>query len=95
VILISDTGMISNQQPSITTGLRGLSYVEVELQVQTATYIRIVRWCRCQSINVFGKMIASLHDENNHITIPGFYDNVEELSGGRAEMAKAPFSLKI
>ena len=46
-------------------------------------------------INVLTKMIASLHDENNHITIPGFYDKVEELSAAeRAEMAKAPFSLE-
>lgn len=95
VILISDTGMISNQQPSITTGLRGLSYVEVEVtgpnrDLHSGLYGGAV----ANPINVLSKMIASLHDENNHITIPGFYDNVEELSlEERAEMAKAPFNL--
>ena len=96
VILISDTGMISNQQPSITTGLRGLSYVEVEVtgpnrDLHSGLYGGAV----ANPINVLAKMIASLHDENNHITIPGFYDNVEELSAEeRAEMAKAPFNLE-
>ncbi len=96
VILISDTGMISNQQPSITTGLRGLSYVEVEVtgpnrDLHSGLYGGAV----ANPINVLAKMIASLHDENNHITIPGFYDKVEELSlEERAEMAKAPFSLE-
>ena len=96
VILISDTGMISNQQPSITTGLRGLSYVEVEVtgpnrDLHSGLYGGAV----ANPINVLTKMIASLHDENNHITIPGFYDNVEELSlEERAEMAKAPFNLE-
>ena len=95
VILISDTGMISNQQPSITTGLRGLSYVEVEVtgpnrDLHSGLYGGAV----ANPINVLAKMIASLHDENNKITIPGFYDNVEELSiTERAEMAKAPFNL--
>jgi acetylornithine deacetylase/succinyl-diaminopimelate desuccinylase-like protein len=93
--LISDTGMISNQQPSITTGLRGLS-VELKLQVQTATCSGLYGGAVANPINVLAKMIASLHDENNHITIPGFYDNVEELSTEeRAEMAKAPLALKI
>ncbi|MFB0911485.1 MAG: dipeptidase [Flavobacterium sp.] len=96
VILISDTGMISNQQPSITTGLRGLSYVEVEVtgpnrDLHSGLYGGAV----ANPINILAKMIASLHDENNHITIPGFYENVEELSiEERAEMAKAPFSLE-
>jgi len=96
VILISDTGMISNTQPSITTGLRGLSYVEVEVtgpnrDLHSGLYGGAV----ANPINVLTKMIASLHDENNHITIPGFYDKVEELSAEeRAEMAKAPFNLE-
>lgn len=96
VILISDTGMISNQQPSITTGLRGLSYVEVEVtgpnrDLHSGLYGGAV----ANPINVLSKMIASLHDENNRITIPGFYDKVEELSAEeRTEMAKAPFSLE-
>lgn len=95
VILISDTGMIANDIPSITTGLRGLSYVQVEVtgpnrDLHSGLYGGAV----ANPINVLTKMIASLHDENNHITIPGFYDNVEELSTEeRAEMAKAPFSL--
>ena len=96
VILISDTGMISKDTPSITTGLRGLSYVEVEVtgpnrDLHSGLYGGAV----ANPINVLTKMIASLHDENNHITIPGFYDKVEELSSDeRAEMAKAPFSLE-
>jgi hypothetical protein len=63
--------MIS-KQPSITTGLRGLSYVEVEVTGPNRDFTWIVRWCRCKSNQCIGKMIASLHDENNHITIPGF-----------------------
>ena len=96
VILISDTGMIANDIPSITTGLRGLSYVEVEVtgpnrDLHSGLYGGAV----ANPINILTKMIASLTDEDNHITIPGFYDNVEELSTEeRAEMAKAPFSLE-
>ncbi|MGJ8735839.1 dipeptidase [Zobellia laminariae] len=95
IILISDTGMIANDVPSITTGLRGLSYVEVEVtgpnrDLHSGLYGGAV----ANPINALTKMIASLHDENNHITIPGFYDKVEDLSKDeRAEMAKAPFSL--
>lgn len=96
VILISDTGMISKETPSITTGLRGLSYVEVEVKgpnrdLHSGLYGGAV----ANPINVLTKMIASLHDENNHITIPGFYDDVEELTKEeRAKMAEAPFNLK-
>lgn len=96
VILISDTGMIAKDVPSITTGLRGLSYVEVEVtgpnrDLHSGLYGGAV----ANPINILTKMIASLHDENNHITIPGFYDKVEELSPEeRAQMAKAPFSLE-
>ena len=95
IILISDTGMIANDIPSITTGLRGLSYVEVEItgpnrDLHSGLYGGAV----ANPINILTKMIASLHDENNHITIPGFYDKVEELSKAeRDEMAKAPFSI--
>ena len=94
VILISDTGMISPDVPSITTGLRGLSYVEVEItgpnrDLHSGLYGGAV----ANPINVLTKMIASLHDEDNHITIPGFYDNVDELSlEERAKMGEAPFS---
>ncbi len=96
VILISDTGMIAKDVPSITTGLRGLSYVEVEVtgpnrDLHSGLYGGAV----ANPINILSKMIASLHDDNNHITIPGFYDSVEELSKEeREEMAKAPFSLE-
>lgn len=96
IILISDTGMIAQDVPSITTGLRGLSYVEVEItgpnrDLHSGLYGGAV----ANPINILTKMIASLHDENNHITIPGFYDKVEQLSQGeRTEMAKAPFDLE-
>jgi len=95
IILISDTGMIAKDVPSITTGLRGLSYVQVEVtgpnrDLHSGLYGGAV----ANPINVLAKMIASLHDEDNHITIPGFYEKVENLSDQeRAEMAKAPFSL--
>lgn len=96
VILISDTGMIAQDVPSITTGLRGLSYVEVEVtgpnrDLHSGLYGGAV----ANPINILTKMIASLHDENNRITITGFYDKVEALSKAeRAEMAKAPFDLE-
>ncbi len=96
VILISDTGMIAKDVPSITTGLRGLSYVEVEVtgpnrDLHSGLYGGAV----ANPINVLTKMIASLHDKNNHITIPGFYDDVENLSKKeREKMAEAPFNLE-
>jgi len=96
VILISDTGMLGNDTPSITTGLRGLSYIEVEVtgpnrDLHSGLYGGAV----ANPINILNKMIASLIDDDNHITIPGFYDDVIELSNEeRAEMAKAPFSLE-
>lgn len=94
VILVSDTGMIANNVPSITTGLRGLSYLEVEVTGPNRDlHSGLYGGCVANPINILAKMIASLHDENNHITIPGFYDKVVELSDAeRAEMAKAPFS---
>jgi acetylornithine deacetylase/succinyl-diaminopimelate desuccinylase-like protein len=96
VILISDTGMISNTQPSITTGLRGLSYMEVVItgpnrDLHSGLYGGAV----ANPINILTKMIAQLHDQNNHITIPGFYEGVEDVSEKeRAEMAKAPFNVE-
>ena len=96
VILISDTGMISNTQPSITTGLRGLSYMEVVItgpnrDLHSGLYGGAV----ANPINILTQLIAQLHDENNRITIPGFYEGVEDISKEeRAEMAKAPFSLE-
>jgi acetylornithine deacetylase/succinyl-diaminopimelate desuccinylase-like protein len=95
VILISDTGMISKDVPSITTGLRGLSYVEVEVESPNRDlHSGLYGGAVANPINILAKMIASLHDENNHVTIPGFYDKVEELSNEeRAKMAEAPFDL--
>jgi acetylornithine deacetylase/succinyl-diaminopimelate desuccinylase-like protein len=96
IILISDTGIIANDIPSLTVGLRGLSYLEVEVtgpnrDLHSGLYGGAV----ANPINVLCEMIAGMKDENNHITIPGFYDDVEVLSTEeRAEMAKAPFSLE-
>ena len=94
VILVSDTGMLANDVPSITTGLRGLSYVEVEVTGPNRDlHSGLYGGCVANPINVLAQMIASLHDETGKITIPGFYDKVIELSDEeRAEMAKAPFS---
>ncbi|QNH62764.1 dipeptidase [Hymenobacter sediminicola] len=94
VILISDTGMLANDVPSIEVGLRGLSYHEVEVtgpnrDLHSGLYGGAVP----NPINVLCKMIASLHDENNHITIPAFYDNVAVLSAEeRAELNRVPHS---
>jgi acetylornithine deacetylase/succinyl-diaminopimelate desuccinylase-like protein len=95
VILISDTAMISLEHPSITTGLRGLSYVEVEVtgpnrDLHSGVYGGAV----ANPINILCSMIASLHDENGKITVPGFYDGVVELTEDeRLEINKAPFDL--
>jgi acetylornithine deacetylase/succinyl-diaminopimelate desuccinylase-like protein len=94
-VLVSDTSMIANDVPSITTGLRGLSYVQVEVtgpnrDLHSGVYGGGV----ANPINVLCDMISSLHDENRRITIPGFYDKVVELSKEERELsAKAPFSL--
>lgn len=96
IILISDTEIISNEQPSISVGLRGLSYVEVEvkgadLDMHSGVYGGAVP----NPINVLCDMIAKLHDNDGRITIPGIYDDVQELSPEeRAEMAKIPFNLE-
>ena len=95
VILISDTGIISNKVPSITTGLRGLSYLEVEVtgpnrDLHSGLYGGAV----ANPINILCDMIASLHDKNGKINIPGFYKDVVTISKKeRTEMNKAPFSL--
>jgi len=96
VILISDTSIIDNKTPSICTGLRGLSYVEVEVTgANRDLHSGVYGGAVANPINVLSDMIAALHDENNHITIPGFYDDVQELSRQeRDAMAKAPFSLE-
>ncbi|OWY22417.1 dipeptidase [Sphingobacteriales bacterium UPWRP_1] len=96
VILVSDTSMIANDVPSITTGLRGLAYMEVEVtgpnrDLHSGTFGGAV----ANPINILCNMIASLHDQNGHITIPGFYDDVAELSPEeRAAMNQRPFDLQ-
>ena len=96
IILVSDTGMLANDTPSITTGLRGLSYVEIEVTGPNRDlHSGLYGGCVANPINILTQMIASLHDDNKRITVPGFYDKVVELSeADRAEMAKAPFSEK-
>jgi len=96
VILVSDTGIIAQDIPSITTGLRGLSYVEVEITGPNKDlHSGIFGGAVANPANILAKMIASLTDENNKVTIPGFYDDVEIVSTEeRAEMAKAPFNLE-
>lgn len=95
IVLVSDTSMISMEHPSIETGLRGLAYMEVEVtgpnrDLHSGVYGGAV----ANPITILSKMIASMHDENNHITIPGFYDDVLELSAAdRTELNKAPFDL--
>ncbi|SDC70677.1 Acetylornithine deacetylase/Succinyl-diaminopimelate desuccinylase [Algoriphagus faecimaris] len=96
VILISDTHMISMQDPSITVGLRGMAYMEVEVtgsnrDLHSGTYGGAV----ANPINVLCDMIASMKDENEHITIPGFYDKVQELTAEqRSRLNEAPFDLE-
>jgi acetylornithine deacetylase/succinyl-diaminopimelate desuccinylase-like protein len=95
VVLVSDTSMISMENPSLEAGLRGLAYMEVEVvgpnkDLHSGVYGGAV----ANPATILAKMIASLHDENNHITIPGFYEEVLELSKEeRAEMAKTPFDV--
>lgn len=94
VILISDTAMISLDNPSIDIGVRGLSYIEVEVigpnrDLHSGVYGGAV----ANPITMLAKMIASCHDENNHITIPGFYDDVvESTPEERKLMAEAPYN---
>ena len=95
VILISDTAMISMDTPSIDIGVRGLSYIEIEVtgpnrDLHSGVYGGAV----ANPITILSKMIAACHDENNHITIPGFYDDIiESTASERAKMAEAPFDL--
>ncbi len=96
VVLVSDTSMIANDTPSIDVGLRGLAYMEVEVvgpnrDLHSGVYGGAV----ANPATILCQMIAAMHDENNHITIPGFYDDVITVSDAdRAEMAKAPFNLE-
>lgn len=95
VILVSDTTMIAQDIPSITVGLRGLSYLEVEVtgpnrDLHSGLYGGAV----ANPVNILSRMIAKLQDDDNRVTIPGFYDDVIiATSEERAEMAKAPFDL--
>ncbi|HTQ64207.1 MAG TPA: dipeptidase [Puia sp.] len=94
VVLISDSSMISMENPSIEIGVRGLAYIQVEVtgpnrDLHSGVYGGAV----ANPITILSKMIASCHDANNHITIPGFYDEVVEPSNDeRKLLAKAPFS---
>ncbi len=96
VVLISDTSMISMETPSLETGLRGLSYMEVEItgpnrDLHSGVYGGAV----ANPATILCQMIASLHDENNHVTIPGFYDGVVELTQPeKEELNAAPFDLE-
>ncbi len=96
IIVISDTSMISLEQPSIETGLRGLSYVEVEvLGPNRDLHSGVYGGAIANPATILAKLIASLHDENNHIAIPGFYDDVVELSAEEREtLNKAPFDIE-
>lgn len=93
VILISDSSMISMENPSLDIGVRGLAYIEVEVtganrDLHSGTYGGAV----ANPITILAKMIASLHDQNNHISIPGFYDDVVEATKAERElMGRAPF----
>jgi acetylornithine deacetylase/succinyl-diaminopimelate desuccinylase-like protein len=95
IILISDTSIVANDIPSIEAGLRGLSYVEVEVtgpnrDLHSGVYGGAV----ANPIQVLCEMIASMKDENQHITIPGFYDKVLELSKTeREDLNRTPFDL--
>ncbi len=95
MILVSDTSIVANDCPSIEVGLRGLSYMEVEVTGPNRDlHSGVFGGAVGNPINILSKMIASLHDENNHITIPHFYDDVEEVSQEeRAAMATIPFNL--
>lgn len=94
VILVSDTSIIANDVPSITTGLRGLSYVEVEVTGPNKDlHSGVFGGAVANPANILCTMIASLHDADRHITIPGFYDDVEIVSDEeRRQMNMAPFN---
>ena len=93
VILISDTSMLSMENPSIDVGVRGLSYIEVEVTgANRDLHSGVYGGAVANPITILAQMIAACHDENNHITIPGFYDDVVNATAEeRAKMAKAPY----
>src|SRR5258708_7687176 len=96
VILISDSSMLSMENPSLDIGVRGLSYIEVEItgadrDLHSGTYGGAV----ANPATILAKMIAGCHDQNNHITIPGFYDDVVEATKEERELLnKAPYDEK-
>ena len=94
VILISDSAMISMENPSLDIGVRGLSYIEVEVTgASRDLHSGVYGGAVANPITILAKMIASCFDQNNHITIPGFYDGVlEATKEERALMAKAPYN---
>lgn len=96
IILVSDTSMIGPDIPSLTTGLRGLAYWEIEvLGPNRDLHSGLFGGAVANPINILAKMLADVSDENNHITIPGFYDKVQDVSAEeRAKMARAPFDEK-
>lgn len=96
VILISDTALIANDVPSLDTGLRGLSYLEVEVVAANRDlHSGVYGGAVANPINVLARLIASLHDENGHVTIPGFYDDVLDLSADERRLInQAPFDLE-
>jgi acetylornithine deacetylase/succinyl-diaminopimelate desuccinylase-like protein len=96
VVLVSDTSMISLENPSLECGLRGLAYMEVEVvgpnkDLHSGVYGGAV----ANPATILAQLIASLHDGNNHITIPGFYDDVKDLTAEeRIELNRTPFILE-
>ncbi len=94
VILVSDTSIIAPDIPSITTGLRGLAYLQIELTGPSRDlHSGLFGGAVANPINILTKMLSSLQDDKQRITIPGFYDDVIEVSPDeRVEMAKAPFN---
>jgi acetylornithine deacetylase/succinyl-diaminopimelate desuccinylase-like protein len=93
VILISDSAMISMENPSIDIGVRGLAYIQVEVTgANRDLHSGVYGGAVANPITILAKMIANCHDENNHITIPGFYDDVVEATAEERElMAQAPY----
>ena len=96
IILVSDTTMINPQTPTITTGLRGLTYWQIEVTGPNRDlHSGMFGGAVANPINVLSKMIAQMTDENGHVTLPGFYDDVLEVSAEeRTLMAETPFNLE-
>jgi acetylornithine deacetylase/succinyl-diaminopimelate desuccinylase-like protein len=96
IILVSDTSMISPEIPSITTGLRGLTYLQVEVTGPNHDlHSGLFGGAVGNPVIILSKMLASVHDDNNRITIPGFYDQVIELSDAEKDLlSQAPFDVE-